>query len=1081
MIPDSVVDRIKDLPIFDVLKDHIELKKKGSNFVGCCPFHNEKTPSLTVFPKKNNFKCYGCNEQGGAVSFIMKLKNLTYPEALELIGKEHMIDIPHKELTPKEQIIVDQKALIRTAIEFAKSYFVESINHPENIKALEYALTRWSKETIEKFQIGFAPDSWHDLLNLAKQSGITEKTLMDASLISEKSTKPGEYFNFFKNRLMIPLLDARGRTVGFTGRTIKDETPKYFNSRGSELYKKGNLLFGLNLATQGIKYHDHAYLVEGNADVIKLHQLNVPNAVGSCGTAFTRDQCLLLQANCSSVTIIPDNDQAGIAAADITAKLILSEGMSCNILYLPKGDPILNDAKETTGYSKVDADSFFKNTAHFEAYSKANSQDFIIAKTNRWAELPKTPNNSKRAIDEVSSMIYQMGPDSQELYIDIVSKIIKTKKAWTDRLSQLKKDDAPEIIYEKPGDKIPENVSLVDWEKYGFYASHNCYYFKTQRGIERGCNFTLEPLFHIESVTDAKRIFRITNEFNVSRVIELPQEAIISLGKFKVAVESLGNFLWEMGDVELNKLKRYLYQETRSALIINQLGWHKNGFYSWSNGIYNGSFTKIDDEGIVSHDEVYYYLPAHSSIWAKEFNHYVSERQFIHRTDNTISLREYSSKLITVFGENASVALCFYFASLFRDILFKRFNFFPILNLFGPKGAGKTELAVSLMSFFGKLGKGPNINSTTKAALADHVSQLCNACAHIDEYSNSIELDKIEFLKGLWDGVGRTRMAMDKDKKKETTLVECAVILSGQEMPTADIALFSRLIYLTFSKVEYDEQAKQDFNELKAIESKGNTHITNEILALRKLFQANFADSYTQTAEDFNIALQDSVIEDRIFKNWLLPIATFHAIRSAIDISFTYEQLIAIAAVQIRIQNGETKQSNEVSTFWEIVKYLASDGLIHDNVDYKIQKATSIKTDEMTSAKEFEDTTAILYIQMSRIKHLYRKQGRQMGMKVMPLESMDYYLKHDKRYLGKKRARFNFLDTTLSIEGQWSNRPEWAYCFEYKPLGIDLSSDKITERLEDDAVEIPNSERRPAPAIPFGHKQKTIYDSSESQ
>lgn len=1080
MIPESVIDRIKDLPIYDVLKDHIALKKKGANYVGCCPFHSEKTPSLTVFPKKNNFKCYGCNEQGNAISFIEKLKNLTFPEAIELIGKENLIDVPHKELTPKEQIIVDQKTLLRKAIEFAKDYFIESINKPENAKAYEYALTRWSKETIEKFQIGFAPKSWDDLLILAKQSGITEKTLMDASLISEKSQKTGEYFNFFNNRLMIPLMDSRGKTVGFTGRTISDESPKYFNSRGTELYKKGNLLFGLNLATQAIKYHDHAYLVEGNADVIKLHQINIPNTVGSCGTAFTRDQCVLLKAICSSVTIIPDNDQAGIAAADVTAKMILSEGMSCNILYLPKGAPIINAAKETTGYSKVDADSFFKTTAHFEAFAKNNSQDFIIAKTNRWAEMAPTANNKKRAIDEISDMVHLMGSDSHELYIELVSKIIKPKKAWTDRLSQLKKDDIPEVIKEKPADKIPDNVSLVDWEKYGFYASHNCYYFRTQRGIERGCNFTLEPLFHIESVTDAKRIFRITNEFNISRVIELPQDAIISLGKFKVAIESLGNFLWEMGDVELNKLKRYLYQETRSALIITQLGWHKDGFYSWSNGIYNGTFSKIDEEGIVSHDEIYYYLPAHSSIWAKELKHYVSERQFMHRSDNTISLRDYSSKLIVVFGENASVALCFYFASLFRDILFKRFNFFPILNLFGPKGAGKTELAISIMSFFGKLGKGPNINSTTKAALADHVSQLCNACAHIDEYSNSIELDKIEFLKGLWDGVGRTRMAMDKDKKKETTMVECGVILSGQEMPTADIALFSRLIYLTFSKVEYDDQEKLEFDELKAIELKGNTHITNEILSLRKLFQANFSDSYTQAALDFNVALGDAIIEDRIFKNWLVPIATFHAISSAITIAFTYKELITICAEQIKIQNGGTKQSNEVSTFWEVVKYLASDGLIFDNIDYKIQYVDSIKTDEMSAAKEFEESTAVLFIQMSRVKHLYRKHGKQMGLKVMPLESMDYYLKHDKRYLGKKRARFNFLDTTMSIEGQWTNRPEWALCFEYKPLGIDLSSSKITEEIEDDSVVLPTSNPNPAPAVPFGYQQKTIYDNSET-
>jgi len=239
---------------------------------------------------------------------------------------------------------------------------------------------------------------------------------------------------------------------------------------------------------------------------------------------------------------------------------------------------------------------------------------------------------------------------------------------------------------------------------------------------------------------------------------------------FKLRVESLGNFLWEAGDPELNKLKRYLYEKTDSCHEIVQLGWQKHGFFAWANGIYNGDFTATDKHGIVDHHGKKYYLPALSDIYEKEDTLFMNERRFTHTPKSNIGMYDYCSKLITVFGPNAKIAVSFYLATLYRDILVKKFNFFPILNLFGPKGAGKTELAVSIMAFFGRQAKGPNINNTSKAALADHVAQVSNACVHIDEYKNSIDYEKIEFLKGLWDCTGRTRMNMDKDKKRKPQL-----------------------------------------------------------------------------------------------------------------------------------------------------------------------------------------------------------------------------------------------------------------------------------------------------------------------
>jgi hypothetical protein len=320
-------------------------------------------------------------------------------------------------------------------------------------------------------------------------------------------------------------------------------------------------------------------------------------------------------------------------------------------------------------------------------------------------------------------------------------------------------------------------------------------------------------------------------------------------------------------------------------------------------------------------------------------------------------------------------------------------------------------------------------------------------------------------------------MNMDKDKKKETTAVDCGVILSGQEMPTADIALFSRMIYLTFSQVEYNDQEKADFNELKEIEKLGNTHITNEILSLRKTFIANFNDSYETVSQDLNAELGGNVIEDRIYKNWLVVIATYHAIMEEIEVGFNYKDLLILSAAQIIIQNSETKKSSEISTFWSMVTYLASDNLIHDGIDYRIEVINEIKTEEMDEPRKFAKGVPVIYIQLSRILQLYRKHGKSGGEKILPIDSIKYYIRNDPRFLGTKRTRFQFLDTLTSVEGVWSSKPEWAYVLLYKDLGIDLStSTEIEEENQSNPPENRGPGRPSKFAVPHDYTQKKLGD-----
>jgi len=1004
MIKQQSIEEVQNLDIADVIGKYITLTNKGTSYLGSCPFHKEKTPSFSVSPSRGMYKCFGCGKAGNAISFVMEFKKLDYISAVKTIAEDHNIKLLQENDSNENNEKFNRNELLYSANKLAHSWFQNNLKQKENISALLYAQSRWSDEMIGDFGIGFAPDNWDGLKTWAKGKGIKEDILIETGLLAESK---GKRFDYFRNRIIFPIFNTGGRIAGFTGRDFSGskDAPKYFNTRQTDIFTKGKILYGLHLAGKSIKETGVAYLVEGNADVIRLNQIGKHNTVGSGGTSLTRDQISELKRFAGSVTLIGDSDKPGRAAVVKNGKMIIEAGMFCNVIELPDGE------------GKQDPDSFFTDMDQFEKYAAQNTQDYIIWQAISQQERCKSADVKSKLVDELSYLITRLPVSSHEIYTEQLGKLIKPKKAWLDRIRQYMADE-PKEEKKDAGNKIPDHIILSDWEKYGFYEDGNCYFFKTKDGPKRGCNFTMEPLFHIASVINSKRLYKITNEFGFSQVIELLQKDMISLSNFKLRVESLGNFLFEGQDCDLNKLKRFLYEKTQTCFEIAQLGWQKEGFWAWCNGIYNSRFMATDHNGIVNHADKNYYLPSSSDIYKAEDSLFVSERRFKF-TPGVVSLNDYSTKLIDVFGENAMFGLCFYFASLFRDHIAKQFGFFPILNLFGPKGAGKTELAISLMQFFGQQTKGPNITNTTKAALADHVALFSNSCCHIDEYKNNMEYEKIEFLKGLWDGTGRTRMNIDKDRKKETTHVDCGIMLSGQEMPTADIALFSRLIFLSFYKVEYTDKEKLAFNELKDLEKLGLIHLTHELLQYRKLFIDGFMENYHLASNELNKSLNNVVIEDRIFRNWLVILASYRTLKDVITVPWEYRKLLDSAAQLIIRQNQETKKSNEMSIFWSIVEFLTNDGLIREDVDFKVDYISKLKTDKLTIETDWSPAKNVLFLNHSRIFQLYRVHGQKTKENILPLKTLEYYLMNSKEYLGRKLSvSFKVEDNRRLVEDQ---------------------------------------------------------------
>jgi len=1061
MIPRDTVDKINDLSILEVAnKVGLELKQKGVNYQACCPIHNEKTPSFVVSPAKNIFKCFGCQAWGGPVQLVMQMEKKEWLEAVKHLAKLFHIDIPKDHLSHEQIQEFKQRETLFTATENAQKFFLKNLTG----KPLEYVQNRWKSEVIEQWGIGFAGDEWQGLVDYAKNNAVKQDLLMEAGLIS---TKDNRTYDFFKGRITFPIHNQYGRIVGFTARAMGDAAPKYLNSKDSVAFLKKQTLFGLFFAFKAIRAKGFAYLVEGAPDVIKMHFCSADNTVAPLGTALTQEHLKELFRFCKRLTFVIETDKAGIAAVIRNAKAAVEIGFDVSVLALPEqyrmkeGTIVDYNPLEGLDYYKDmervkhDADSYFKHAKHFASYSKDHTFDFIMWYSQRTLN-DSDPNVKNEAVNNICELIsYKEDKGDVYKYLHELTQFIKPRKMWDEKVSQFKNErDKKEVEKRKP-----KNLDEDHLKKYGFWEEKNSVHFNTKNGPQKGANFTLEPLFHVASVINSKRLYIIKNEYSYEQIIELKQDEIINLSKFKVRVESLGNFLWYLGESELSKYKSWLYEKTDTCYEITQMGWQKDGFWAWGNGAFLDKFIPTDRNGIVRVNDKNYYLPAVSSVWEKEQALFQFERKFIHLDKSTISLGDYSVQLIKVFGNNAIIGLCFMFATIYRDIIFRITKFFPILNLFGPKGAGKSALGHSLTTFFVFNNIPPNLSNATIPALADVVSQSSNAVVHIDEYKNSIEYEKIEFLKGLWDGAGRTRMNMDRDKKRETTTVDCGIALSGQEMPTIDIALFSRLIFITFHKTEYTESEKADFNKLRDVEKKGLTHLTNQLIACRKYVDDDFIKNYNACTGDIQDTLKAEIIEDRLFRNWLILLATFKTIQDYIQVPFTYNELLNICVDGIRRQNGETKRNNELSNFWSIFEYLVKDGLLEHGVDFHVRFKTKLKTTKIDV--EFKQAKKVIIINHTKIFQLYRKHGKVASEKILPIPTLQYYLQNSKEFLGmlKSVAFMNRDGITrqlmeeVATDGTTKKKTQvtTAYVFDYEMLELSVDYNSTTD--DDESID----------------------------
>lgn len=335
MISEDVIQKVKDENnIVDVISETVKLKRTGRNYVGLCPFHHEKTPSFSVSEEKQIYKCFGCGEAGNVITFVMKTKNMSFPEAVKLLAERANIDLDYDGNKNGSRGNSFEK-LYRLNVEAAR-YFFSCLNRNE--RARNYLLNREiTVNTMRKFGLGYSVDSWSAMLRYLKRKGFTELDMLSDGLIIKN--RQGNYYDRFRNRIIFPVFDYRGRIIGFGGRVMDDSKPKYLNSPETSLFKKGTNLYGLNFAIKD-NTSKSLIMVEGYMDCISLHQGGITNTVASLGTALTTGQAKLMKRYADRVIIAYDADTAGQMATLRGLNILKNAGLDVRVLMIPSGkDP----------------------------------------------------------------------------------------------------------------------------------------------------------------------------------------------------------------------------------------------------------------------------------------------------------------------------------------------------------------------------------------------------------------------------------------------------------------------------------------------------------------------------------------------------------------------------------------------------------------------------------------------------------------------------------------------------------------------------------------------------------------------
>jgi DNA primase len=649
--------------------------------------------------------------------------------------------------------------------------------------------------------------------------------------------------------------------------------------------------------------------------------------------------------------------------------------------------------------------------------------------------LPESTRMTK--LSTVQSMFKQRGV---KLIIGDFKKILSTF------LRKNAKTYEPDFELEiSPGDN-PLNLTqeqLKDLNRYSHFFRDNAMHHYSKTGhVAKISNFIITPIIHSNTSSGHFKLFEMINEFGLKVNISLDTKDLNDLRRFKCAVEEKGNFIFKGQQNELDDIKERLYSHTTYSNEIEQLGWQSEGFWAWADGVTttDGIFTETDENGLITVGGKNYLIKAFSNLYAQDKTAYLNEKKFKHLTSDT-TFKDWSSRYLDVFGNNSMIAICTLITSFYSDEIFRLVHGeLPILNLFGPKGTGKTQIADSLLAFFGEKQPINNLSKVTIYGLSQTLKSFYNSICLIDEYKNVLDMRFIEMLKSIYNRQAKIQGSFSQQgTKTEHIPINQMAILCGQDLPTLDVALLERCLCLTAFKSDYTDDQLTRYSELKTIEEKGLTHLTDDFLKFRELVLKNFLAS--------NVLIQKLISERcpgvsvRLQKNLTTILTVFHVLEDKFEFPFNFDQVLNFGISIIEEQQKFIESSDDLKNFWSIFSTLIEQDRIKEGRNYILHDICNIRYCGDESLTHYPRGMLCLFLRWDGLYPMYAEYSRRSNMVALGEKTIQFYLEKTKYYQGKFKNK-KFRDKVTGQE--WVNQ---AYCFDYSKMTsiINLISSKTIE------------------------------------
>lgn len=496
----------------------------------------------------------------------------------------------------------------------------------------------------------------------------------------------------------------------------------------------------------------------------------------------------------------------------------------------------------------------------------------------------------------------------------------------------------PPDAYDEDGNDPMEDAIQYSWFRFG-----GCFWAIQSKPTPKGMvywkiqmtNFTMRILFHMEGKNRTSRLIEFRNCYGQSRTIETDTANLVSKAKFKEITEALGNYLFFAGDTELMNLKSKLFKNETPCVMVEILGQNSEGFFAFSNGIYQkGNWLPVDEKGIIILEKSALYIPSGNRNYASNSEMYTGEKKVKH-TPTKVSFKDWAERHHVVFGEPGMVGMLFGISCLFSDIVFQNFNFFPLLFLYGEGGSGKGELIRSIQHLFGQPQDPLHLSgkaNTDKARIRE-LAQYRNLVMCLEEYRNGND-DLVNMLKQVWDRFGYKRARMDRGVGNESVPINSGAMVTGNDYPMDD-ALLQRLVVLELNKNVRTQEMSDAFYALKQYQEAGITSITLQLLDHRELVESTFRDTYMNSLKEIRTTMANTKITDRMASNMAVIEAMYVILSKVLEFPFSLEKLKEFMATAMKRQNSKRDSGSETQKFWDVILSMATRGEIIENREIK--------------------------------------------------------------------------------------------------------------------------------------------------